>query len=175
MPNPRLLRSSSTRNSFDPKKGRNFTNYGFDQRLQIPEPHFDKFPTQLTFACWKIRFKTELCSCSKFPPEAMLWIKEIEMATSADDLKSSRSIQGISPFPDFELLDAGIASSRNTIIQNSFFEKKVSLDGGTEGSESRPIPSRKTDRLLDLRILPGHWRQRFCARLCRRVLFCSSE
>ena len=33
-------------------------NYGADQqRLQISDLHFDKFPTPATFACWKIRFK----------------------------------------------------------------------------------------------------------------------
>ena len=65
-------------------------------------------------------------------------------------------------FPDSELCDARIASSLNKIIQNSFFKKKVSLEE-QEGSESRRTPSRKTGRLLDLRLLPGHWRQRFCA------------
>ena len=40
-------------------------NYGADQqRLQISDLHFDKFPTPATFACWKIRFKTEVCTCS---------------------------------------------------------------------------------------------------------------
>ena len=48
--------------------------------------------------------------------------------------------------------------------------------GGTEGSESRPIiPSRKTHRSLDLRLLPIHWRQRFCARLCRPIHYWSSK
>ena len=43
-------------------------NYGADQqRLQISDLHFDKFPTPTTFACWKIRFKTEVCTCSQFP------------------------------------------------------------------------------------------------------------
>ena len=37
----------------------------------------------------------------------MLWIKEVEMVESVDDLKSSRSIKGTSG-PDFELLDARI-------------------------------------------------------------------
>ena len=36
-------------------------NYGADQqRLQISDLHFDKFPNPATFACWKIRFKTEV-------------------------------------------------------------------------------------------------------------------
>ena len=42
-------------------------NYGADQqRLQIMDLHFDKFPTPATFVCWKIRFKTEVCTCSQF-------------------------------------------------------------------------------------------------------------
>ena len=41
------------------------------QRLQISDLHFDKFPTPATFACWKIRFKTEVCTCSQFPTEAI--------------------------------------------------------------------------------------------------------
>ena len=52
------------------------------QRLQISDIHFDKFPTPATFACWKIRFKTEVCTCSQFLTEAMLWIKEVEMVES---------------------------------------------------------------------------------------------
>ena len=41
-------------------------NYGADQqRLQISDPHFDKFTTPATFACWKKRFKTEVCTCSQ--------------------------------------------------------------------------------------------------------------
>ena len=70
------------------------------QRLQISDLHFDKFPTPATFACWKIRFKTEVCTCSQFSTEAMLWIKEVEMVESVDDLKPSRSIKGTLG-PDF--------------------------------------------------------------------------
>ena len=41
-------------------------NYGADQqRLQISDLHFGEFPTPATFACWKIRFKTEVCTCSE--------------------------------------------------------------------------------------------------------------
>ena len=62
------------------------------QRLQISELHFDKFPTPTTFVCWKIRFKTEVCTYSQFLTEAVLWIQEVEMIESVDDPKSSRSI-----------------------------------------------------------------------------------
>ena len=63
--------------------------------------------------------------------------------------------------PDFELLDAEIASALNKIIQNTFFKKKVSLEE-MKAQKRRPFPPRKTDRSLDLRVLPGHWSQRFC-------------
>ena len=86
-------------------------NYGADQqRLQISDLHFDKFPTPATFACWKIRFKTGVCACSQFPTEAMQWIKEVELVDSVDELRSSSSTRGIS-MPNFEVLDARIASA----------------------------------------------------------------
>ena len=153
----------------DPSK-----NYGADQqRLQISDLHFDKIPTPATFACWKIRFKTEVCSCSQFPTEAMQWIKEVEMVDSVDDLESSSSTRGISML-NFEVLDARIASALNKIIHNSHFKKK-NQSGGTKGPEAGPFPSRQTDCLLDLRILSGHWSQRFCRELCRPIHYQSSE
>ena len=77
----------------------------------------------------------------------MQWIKEVELVDSVDDLKSSRSIQG-TPGPDFELLDARIASALNKIIQNTRFKKK-GQSRGNESSRRRPIPSKKTDCLQD--------------------------
>ena len=77
----------SAKNSIMPCEGDSSKNYGADQqRLQISDLHFDKFPTPATFACWKIRFKTEVCTCSQFPTEAMQWIKEVELVDSVDDL-----------------------------------------------------------------------------------------
>ena len=103
----------SAKNSVLFSGGDSSKNYGADQqRLQILDLHFDKFPTPATFACWKIRFKTEVCTCSQFPTEAMQWIKEVEMVDSVDDLRSSSSIRGIS-MPNFEVLDARIASALN--------------------------------------------------------------
>ena len=132
--NPRCQSGPSARNSFDPSEGRSSKNYGSDkQRLQISDLHFDKFPNPATFACWKIRFKTEVCTCSQFPTEAMLWIKEVEMVESVDDLKSSRSIRGTQGL-DFEVLDAKIVSALNRIIQNTRFE-----NGGNESSKKRTV------------------------------------
>ena len=109
-------------------EGRFSEDYGADQqRLQISDLHFDKSPSPATFACWKIRFKTEVCTCSQFLTEAMLWVKEVEMVESVDDLKSSRSIRGTQG-PDFEVIDAKIASALNRIIHNTRFKKKISLE-----------------------------------------------
>ena len=142
---PRCQSGPLARNSFDPKEGRFSKDYEADQqRLQISELHFDKFPTPTTLACWKIRFKTEVCTCSQFLTEAMHWIKEVEMVESVDDLKSSCSIKG-TPGPDFELLDARIASALNKILQNTGFKKKVSLEEQKAQIEDRSFPSRKTD------------------------------
>ena len=67
-------------NSFNPVEGKSVKNNGADQqRLQISELHIDKFLTPQKFSCWKMRFKTEVCSCSQFPSEAMQWIKEVRL------------------------------------------------------------------------------------------------
>ena len=97
------------------------------QRRNSNELHFDKFHTPQTFSCWKIGFNTGVCSCSN-SAEAMLWIKEVELTNSVDDLKSSCSTWRTAPFSDLELLDARIASARNKMIQNSYLKKNVSLE-----------------------------------------------
>ena len=76
----RCQSGQSAKNSVTFSGGDSSKNYGADQqRLKIPDLHFDKFPSPATFACWKIRFKTEVCTCSQFPTEAMQWIKEVVM------------------------------------------------------------------------------------------------
>ena len=80
------------------------------QRQQIPELQFDKVPDPQSFLVWKIRFKNQVTTCSDFPSDAMLWVKEVEMAL--DELKSSRSVCG-KEFPNFEMLEAKIASALN--------------------------------------------------------------
>ena len=91
------------------------------QRQQISELQFDRFPNPSSFLVWKTRFKTQVSSGSDFPSEAMLWIKEVEMVDSLDELKSSRSVHG-KDFPNFEMLDAKIASALNKITQHSHFK-----------------------------------------------------
>ena len=72
----------------------------------------------------------------------MLWIKEVEMVESVDYLKSSCSIRGIRT-PDFEVLDAKIASALNRIIQNTRFKKKVGLEEQKAQKEDRFLRGRQ--------------------------------
>ena len=87
----------------------------------------------------------------------MLWIKEVEMADSLDELKSSRSVVGKN-FPNFEMLDARIASALNKIIQNSHFKKKVSLEEQKAQLQDRFLPCATRER-------PSSWPPWGCLRL----------
>ena len=143
------------------------------QRLQISDLHFDKFPTPAKFACWNIRFKTEVSTCSQFPTEAMQWIKEVEMVDSVDDLKSSSSRQGIS-LPNFEVLDARIASALNKIIHNSHFKRRISLEEQKAQKQDRFLRGRQIAYLIyDYFRVTGN--QRFCRDLCRPIHYWSSK
>ena len=156
-PDLRCQSGPSAKNSVLFSGGDYSKNYGADQqRLQISDLHFDKFPTPATFACWKIRFKTEVCTCSQFPYGSYAVDQRSgDMVDSVDDFKSSSSTRGIS-MPNFEVLDARIASALNKIIHNSHFKRRISLEE-QEGPEAEPVTSRQTDCLLHLRSLPGHW------------------
>ena len=147
-PDLRCQSGPSAKDSVIFSGGDSSKNYGADQqRLQISDLHFDKFPTPATFACWKIRFKTEVCTCSQFPTEAMQWIKEVELVDSVDDLRSSSSTRGIS-MPNFEVLDARIASALNKIIHNSHFKRKISLEEQKAQKEDRFLRGRQIAYLI---------------------------
>ena len=45
------------------------------QRQQISEVQFDKFPNPQSILVWKSRFKNQVTTCSDFPSDARLWIK----------------------------------------------------------------------------------------------------
>ena len=122
-------------------------NYGADQqRLQISDLHFVKFPTPATFACWKMRFKTEVCTCSQFPGEVMQWIKEVELVDSVDELRSSSSTRGMS-MPNFVVLDARIASALNKIIHNSQL-KRISMEEQKAQKQDRFLCGRQIAYLI---------------------------
>ena len=111
-------------------------------------PYPPEFSTPATFACWKIRFKTEVCFCSQFPTEAMLWIKEVEfLVDSVDELRSSSSTRGVS-MPNFEVFDARIASAQNKIIHNFQFKRRISLEEQKAQKEDRYLRGRQIAYLI---------------------------
>ena len=65
-----------------------------------------------------------------------------EMVDSLDEQKSSRSVHG-KDYPNFEMLDAKIASALNKIIQNSQFIKKVGLEEQKAQKEDRFLRGRQ--------------------------------
>ena len=77
----------------------------------------------------------------------MLWIKEVELVASVDDLKSSCSVRGIQ-MPNFEVLDAKIASALNRIIHNTQFKRKVSLEEQKAQKENRFLRGRQIAYLI---------------------------
>ena len=77
----------------------------------------------------------------------MLWIKEVEMVDSVDDLRSSSSIRGIS-MPNFDVFDARIASALNKIIHNSHFKRRVSLEEQKAQKQDRLVRGRQIAYLI---------------------------
>ena len=77
----------------------------------------------------------------------MLWIKEVELVDSVDDSKSSRSLRGTQG-PNFEVLDAKIASALNRIIHNTQFKRKVSLEEQKAQKEDRFLRGRQIAYLI---------------------------
>ena len=98
------------------------------QKLQISELQFDTFHTLSTFSCWKIRFKTQVCACSGSPSKAMLWIKEVEMVDSVNDLNYRTQFKGILISSNFEILDAKMASALKRIITKKYFRRRTNVE-----------------------------------------------
>ena len=138
---PTFARRPSTMSSLFPVDIPQNSTVG-QQRQQTSELQFEKFLTFSTFLSWKIRFKSQVSICSDFPSEALLWIIGVEIVYSLDKSESSRSIAGKN-FPNFEMLDARIASAPNKIIQSP---------------EKGLVCTRKIDRSHDLRLLSSDWR-----------------
>ena len=70
---------------------------------------------------------TEVFVNTPCPQLTMSWIKEVEIAKSIDNLMTSQSIKG-KHFPDYDILDAKIASALRKIISNNHFQSRVSVE-----------------------------------------------
>ena len=71
----------------------------------------------------------------------------MEMVDSVDDLSSSSSIRGIS-MPNFEILDARIASALNKIIHKSHFKRRISLEEQKAQKQDRFLRGRQIAYLI---------------------------
>ena len=76
----------------------------------------------------------------------MQWIKE-ELVDSVDELRSSSSTRGIS-MPNFEVLDARIASALNRIIHNSHLKRSISLEEQEAQKQDRFLRGRQIAYLI---------------------------
>ena len=142
---PRCQSGLSAWNSFDPKEGKFSKDSVEDQqRLQISDLHFDKFPTQI-LDCWKIMFKTEVCTCSRKVCYGSN--KEVEMVESVDDLKSSRSIGG-ALCPDLSYTTKELLHHWTKSCRKPSFKKKVSLQEMKAHNEDRFLRGRQIAYLI---------------------------
>ena len=71
----------------------------------------------------------------------------MEMVDSVDDLMSSSSTRGFS-IPNFEVLDARIASALNKIIHNCHFKRRISLEEHKAQKQDRFLRGRQTACLV---------------------------
>ena len=59
----------------------------------------------------------------------MHWIEEVEIAKSIDEVMTSRSIVGRTDFPDYDMLDAMIASAFKKLLdKHVHFRRRVSVE-----------------------------------------------
>ena len=71
----------------------------------------------------------------------------MELVDSEDELRSSSSTRGIS-MPNFEVLDARIASALNRIIHNSHFKRRISLEEQKAQKQDRFLRGRQIAYLI---------------------------
>ena len=90
----------------------------------------EKCRDSMELQSWKLNFSTEVFFLRTAEPQVtVLWIKEVEVAKSIDELVTSRSITGQHNFHDFDMLDAMIASAlKNLLNTQSNFRKRASVE-----------------------------------------------
>ena len=120
----------------------------------IAESNLGKFPDPMEFQSWKTNFRAEVCLKTADPQLTSLWITEGEIAKSVDELVTSRSITGQPNFPDFDMLDAMIASALKKILNTQVPFRKKSKCRRAACSDTQPLLTRNTNCVYDLRAFP---------------------
>ena len=172
---PRCQSGPSARTSFDPSERRSPKDYGADQqRLQISDLHF-----------WQTLQPSNICLLEDKIQDCGMYLFTISSYGSyaVDQRNGDGWISGWSQIFAFYRRNSW-AKLWVTRRENCFSteqnhpEYPLQEKGQSEGTKSPkrgPFPSWKTDRLPDLRVLPGHWSQWSCRELCRPIYSCSSK
>ena len=85
-------------------------------RIPITERNLGKFPDSMEFQSWTINFRTEVVYEQPILRSPRYGSKKLKIAKSIDELVTSRSIAGQHNFPDFDMLDAMIASALKKLL-----------------------------------------------------------
>ena len=89
----------------------------------------ENFLTLSNFKAGRSISRLKFCTRTADPQINVLWIKQVEVAKSSDELVTSRSITGQHKFPDSNMLDAMIASALKKLINTqSTFRERVSVE-----------------------------------------------
>ena len=140
---PRFARNFSTWNSPSQAEGYPQNCMVELPRNQVSELHFDEIPDPPAFQCWKTKFKTEVCSSSGCPTDILFWIKEVEVATSVDDLMTSQSMRGYR-FRNFDKHDAKTASAFEKSHLKSVVQKmRISVEEQNAQTQDRFLRDRQ--------------------------------
>ena len=98
-------------------------------RIRFTEWESWNFLDSLEFRSSEVDFRTEACLRAADPQVTLLWIKEVEIAKSIDELVTSRSITGQPNLLDFDMIDAMIASALKKLLNTqSHYRKTVSVE-----------------------------------------------
>ena len=113
------------------------------QRQQISELQFDKFPNPQSFWLWKMRFKIQVTTCSDFSIGCYF----VDEGSGDGWFFRQVEILAISLWKEFskifDMLDAKVASALKKIIHNSQFKKKVTLEEQKAKKEDQCLRGRQ--------------------------------
>ena len=171
---PRCQSGPSARNSFVPSEGRFTNKYGADQqRLHISDPHLDKI--------------LHVSNVRLLEDKIQDWgMYLFTISYGSDAMDQGSGVGWISGWSKIFMLFKRKSNARFWVTrrENCFSteqnhpEYPLQEKGQSVGIKSPKrvsFPLWKTDRLPDLRVLPGHWSQRFCRELCRLTYNSSSK
>ena len=117
----------------------------------------------MEFRSWKVNLRTEVCSKTVDPQITMHWIKKVEIARTIDELMTSRSIVGRTDFPDYDILDAIIASALKKLLDKHVrFRRRVSAEEQRAQKDHRFLRGRQIAYMIY-----EHFRATGVVKLCK--------